>query len=197
MIKQISAIVTLITIFAITTVNAQYSTFKKGESQATVGVGIIPTFTGANTTTNVLPISTTIGYRVTDNFAVSAYAGYTQASTTPTLVNDGLLASHNNNFVMAGVRAELHAARFERIDIYGGAMLSYAKPFVKATNATTNEVVDLGPSTTNPYKNPAPKSTFLPSGFVGASYFITENLGAYVEIGYGVSILNTGLTIRL
>jgi hypothetical protein len=35
------------------------------------------------------------------------------------------------------------------------------------------------------------------SGFVGASYFFNKKIGAFGELGYGISLLNFGVTYRL
>jgi hypothetical protein len=33
--------------------------------------------------------------------------------------------------------------------------------------------------------------------FVGGRYYFTDNIGAFAELGYGISILNLGLCVKL
>jgi len=197
MTKQILGVILITTLFAINSLNAQFSTFKKGETQASFGVGIVPTFLGKTAVTEILPLNATFGVRVSDNVVVSAYAGYTKASTVPSLVNDGILSVSTNNYVMGGLRAEFHTNYFEKLDFYGGSMLSYGKAIVDHKNATTSEPIDLGPSKTNPYQHAAPKGSLIPSGFVGAAYYFRSDMAVYSEVGFGISIFNVGLTARL
>ena len=59
------------------------------------------------------------------------------------------------------------------------------------------EPKELGPSKDAPYKYKKPEAKLLPSGFVGGTWFATKRIGVFGEIGYGISLFNTGIQIRL
>jgi hypothetical protein len=80
------------------------------------------------------------------------------------------------------VAALLTIAPFTLMAQYGGAMLGY-------------NIVGVD------YKGPGNATSDLSAitytAFVGARYHFTSNIGAYGEVGYGVSLLTLGLTYRL
>jgi hypothetical protein len=74
-----------------------------------------------------------------------------------------------------------------------GFLHSSTREFDKNTNETIVREID-GPT---PYDPNQPKGRFNYSGFVGTTYYFAKGVGIFAEAGYGVSLLNTGVTIRL
>lgn len=80
----------------------------------------------------------------------------------------------------------------DRVDLYAGLMLGYniggyKDKSTRTVNGTTtewNEGVRYN------------VDFFTYSTFIGGRYLFTDNLGAYLELGYGVSYLNLGATLR-
>jgi hypothetical protein len=89
------------------------------------------------------------------------------------------------NYTILGVRGAYHYTGLSvpNLDLYGGVMLSYD---------------NLSYSTT--YNGPnAPSfgtSSVELSLFVGGRYYFAGNLGGFAELGYGVAILNLGLSYK-
>src|SRR5690606_18788819 len=67
------------------------------------------------------------------------------------------------------------------LDVYGGAMFSYniAKYSSDGDDASYANSYGSGVGFT---------------GFIGGRWFFTDRIGAFAELGYGVSVLNAGVT---
>jgi hypothetical protein len=92
------------------------------------------------------------------------------------------------NYTVIGVRSAYHynGINNEKFDVYGGLMLSY--------NILSYKFSDNGGTST--YKGGSYGSTLGFSAYVGGRYLFTENLGAFAELGYGVSYLTLGAALR-
>lgn len=92
------------------------------------------------------------------------------------------------NYTVIGVRSAYHynGIKNEKFDVYGGLMLSY--------NILSYKFSDNGGTST--YKGGSYGSNLGFSAYVGGRYLFTENLGAFAELGYGVSYLTLGLALR-
>ena len=180
------------------------ATFKAGDIQLNAGIGIVPTYVmDENTTALMPPVSLTLGLRMSDHFVLSAFAGMTKAEAYLPMQRDGSEWYVKNESTMVGVRAEMHTARRDNFDIYGGAMIGYNMPTIERL-LLKNDVHGSGenPTTINANDVDGPRP-FRPSsenegqaiiaGFVGASWYVTPNVSIFGEVGYGVSIGTIGL----
>ncbi|WP_057939954.1 hypothetical protein [Algoriphagus resistens] len=88
------------------------------------------------------------------------------------------------NYTLIGVRSAYHynGLDVDNLDIYGGVMLGYY-----LVNYSDNSGVATGNFNNN----------LGLSLYVGGRYYFTENVGAFAEIGYGVSYLNLGVAFKL
>lgn len=86
------------------------------------------------------------------------------------------------NYTIVGVRGAYHYTGLDisNLDVYGGVMLSYDALSFKDNSGSS---LHYG-------------STVGATGFVGGRYFFAQMLGAYAELGYGVSYLNIGLCLK-
>lgn len=94
-----------------------------------------------------------------------------------------------------GARVAWHLSEYvpaHKLDLYAGVMLGYA--IVGYRNESTRTVN--GETTTYADTKPPRKGYGDWSTFVGARYLFTRNVGAYAELGYGVSIINLGAAFR-
>lgn len=186
--------------FTLTSVNAQNNqVYKKGNFNTSIGIGLLPTYFADNATVNMMPVNIKIGYNIKDHFNVNLYTGF--SSSTSKVVKDfeGNSRNYKNNFLMVGLRSELHAVKSEKFDIYGGFMLGYNKAFITETiyeKGDTESTIDV-PSTSKPTNFKPSGSKVLFSGFIGATYFVKPKLGIYAEVGYGVSLVNVGIAFKL
>lgn len=90
------------------------------------------------------------------------------------------------NYIVVGARGTYHYNGFTdvpNLDIYGGAMLAY--------NIVKYKTEGGGADLSDNYG-----SGVGFSGFLGGRWFFTDNIGAYAELGYGVSVLAVGATFK-
>ena len=171
--------------------NAQ-ATFAKGDVEFATGIGVFSTFAKDGATTVVPPVSARLGLRVSQKFSLAAYAAYSVAELKNDVQPDGSIRNLENEFMQLGLRAAVHGSPGEKIDFYGGAMLGYNMPNITETvNGEPKSAGDETPSFRRPAEN-----NFTYSAFVGASYYPFEKVGLFAEVGYGVSILSSGLTVK-
>ncbi|GAB1462289.1 hypothetical protein [Pedobacter sp.] len=93
------------------------------------------------------------------------------------------------NFTVVGARSAFHYGGLnnDKLDLYGGVMLSY--------NIVSYKYTDNDPSWD--YGNDTAASGIGFTGYVGGRYYFTPKLGAFAEVGYGVSTLSLGLSLKL
>lgn len=91
-------------------------------------------------------------------------------------------------YTVIGARAAYHFNGLDvpKLDVYGGAMLSY--------NIASYKYEDNDPDFD--YVTKSYGSVPGVSLFVGGRYFFTDNFGAYSELGYGASYLTIGLCLK-
>lgn len=173
--------------------------FRKGDIEFKAGIGVLPTFAGENSKILTLPVQATLSYRVNPIFSLDAYMGYSSTLGDVKEYRDGSAYQTQNDFLLLGVRAAAHMIRIENVDIYGGMSVSYNKPFVTNTTISDSNSGQQGASddatitTPTPFNPNGPKNNVVLGGFVGGSYYFTQNLNVFGEIGYGVSIATVGL----
>lgn len=93
-------------------------------------------------------------------------------------------------YVIIGVRGACHYNEWHGIpelDTYGGLMLSYNS--VKWTDNTRYPEGYLASGTYG-------SSGIGFTGFIGGRYYFTEQLGAQLELGYGISVLSLGVVYK-
>lgn len=164
-------------------VTAQAQPFQKGTTAANVGIGLGTALGGLG---NARPaISASIDHGVWDvgGPGVISLGGY--------VGNTGYKYTSGNytykwNYIVVGARGAYHYNGFTTVpnlDVYGGAMLGYN--IVKYSSDGDDMAM------ANSYG-----SGMGFSGFLGSRWFFSDNIGAYAELGYGVSVLNVGLTFK-
>lgn len=93
------------------------------------------------------------------------------------------------NYTVIGLRSAYHYTGLEvdKLDVYGGLMLSYN--ILKYKYTTNNNF--------NPeFYNKSYGSTVGLTLYVGGRYYLTDNIAAFMELGYGVSYLTLGAAFR-
>ena len=162
-------------IFSFSTAQAQY---EKGQIDVNLGVGLLPTFFGSGVESTLPPIGLSVDYGVTDNISVGGYAAYASAN-----FGSGFGSDWKYNYTIIGVRGAYHFnVNNDRFDPYGGALLGY--------NIISVDYGDSG-ITSGGAASAAAFSVFL-----GGRYRFTDNIGAFAELGYGISILQLGLNLK-
>ena len=167
-----------------------------GSYLISAGIGILPTYTGKTTETTFSPICFQVGYRVSNVFSLNAFAGYTEASSTPRFISDGIESYVTNKTTILGLRGQLHKSITKKVEIYGGAFLGRAFFNTHEKDVNTGEEVIRLENEPTPYDPNAPKGQFMYSGFIGGKYWFSKIIGIYSEIGYGVSFINSGFSVN-
>ena len=151
---------------------AQAQPFQKGTTTANVGVGLGTALGGLG---KARPAVGGPGI-----ISLGGYVG-----------NTGYKYSSGNytykwNYIVVGARGAYHYNGFTTVpnlDVYGGAMLGYNIVKYSSDGDDMAMVNNYG-------------SGMGLSGFLGSRWFFSDKIGAYAELGYGVSVLNVGLTFK-
>lgn len=196
-IKQTTIAFLLITAFSslLSTADAQVARFKAGQVQANAGLGLVSTFAADAPTTIVPPLSGSVEYFLSPNMTVGLYAAYTEVEGERTYQNAGIIESYNNKTWMAAVRTGFHSNNLDNWRVYGGLMIGTSLPSVeKSVRTIPGEVVsdDGAPTFSRPAQN-----SFLFSGYVGTRRYIRSDWSVYGELGFGISLVNIGLSYHL
>lgn len=184
--------ITLIIALATSTCFAQNSQFKKGQVDINAGVGFItPLFTisGYDVKTQTPPISVTADYGITEELSVGLYVATAKDNVYGTLydLNTGNSyygkQSTVSHFLIGG-RLLYHFELSPKFDTYGGGMLGYNSVKEKAEpNIQLIGETDI--------------KGFTYTLLVGGRYRFAKNIGGFLELGYGVTVINLGLNIIL
>ncbi len=91
------------------------------------------------------------------------------------------------SYLIIGARGSYHFYNTDKLDAYGGLMLGY--------NIANSKVEVTGPSGVF---NPQPASVGgVAYGFhLGGRYYFNDKVAAFAELGYGLAILNVGITMK-
>jgi hypothetical protein len=165
----------------------QNPAFEVGDNVINAGFGFGGFYTG---NTKILPIS--INYErglLEDVFiddlylGVGGYLGFSQSE----YITNTFFGTYGwrYNYTIVGARGALHYTFLDNLDTYFGLMLGYYNVSYK----------EIGNTTLPPGQTPASGSLFL-SGYLGARYYFTESIGAFAELGWGVSALSLGVTLK-
>ena len=112
-----------------------------------------------------------------DEWSIGGIVAYSTTS-----VNDEVLGFKYEGkwkFLIIGAKIDYHFGN-EKVDIYGGSVLGYA--------SISETILD---------KKIATISGFVYYPHLGIRYPFSKNVHGFTEIGYGISILNLGLSISL
>ncbi len=86
--------------------------------------------------------------------------------------------------IIIGARGVLHYAFLDKLDTYTGLMLGYNVVSFKWTGTNAS------------WLGSGAASEFTWAWFIGARYYFTDSFAAFAELGYGVAILNLGVSLK-
>jgi opacity protein-like surface antigen len=126
----------------------------------------------------VPPISATAEYGITDEISVG---GYVATALSTVHFNTGAQSYNVGDIrhVIIGGRGLYHFDLLPSLDTYAGAMLGYNSVSTHDDGATT-----------------AQKSDITYTVMAGARYRLANTLGTFLELGYGVSVVNIGINLK-
>jgi hypothetical protein len=186
--KKIALVLFIATLFA-TTTHAQF--FEKGTNVISAGVGLgghFGSYTYGSQTPG-LSLQYEKGVWEVGGPGVISLGGYAGVKSYKYSGSSG--AYHYDekwNYTVIGLRSAYHynGIANEKFDLYGGLMLSY--------NILSYKFSDNGG--TSAYKAGSYGSNVGLSAYVGGRYLFTDNIGAFAELGYGVSYLTLGVALK-
>ncbi|GBU08219.1 hypothetical protein AwDysgo_15500 [Bacteroidales bacterium] len=171
-------------------VNAQ-NMFSKDDKVINLGIGLGSSLhTGTGYAMGMPAISASFELGIKDelfdeksSLGVGGYLGYASSTYKN---NSGIDNEYKWTYSdwIVGVRGALHYQLIENMDTYGGLMLAY-------------DIV--GVSTPGGYSGnySASGSVFRASLYIGGRYYFNDKIAAMGELGYGISVLNIGVSIKL
>ena len=168
--------------FALTVSAAHAQSFQKGTTAFNAGIGIGTALGGYGTARPAISLSADHGIWETGGPGIISLGGY--VGNTGYKYSGAGYDSKWNYFII-GVRGAYHYNGFgsKNLDVYGGAMLGY-------------NIVKYSSNVSEDYFGKSYGSGVGLSGFIGGRWFFTESFGAFAELGYGISVLNAGLTFK-
>lgn len=168
---------------------AQFKTFGQGQIDLRAGVGFFSTINSLFSQSGVSgvakskwttpPLSLSLDYGITEEISVGLYTGLAR-STIYVYGNE----AEKDKFTLIGVRGLYHLQSIPKVDAYAGGMLGVL--LIRTTQPSPSGGTYTGKASAVGYQV-----------IVGAKYKATRYVGAYAELGYGVAIVNLGLTLAL
>lgn len=146
----------------------------------------------------MLPLSFRVGIDLSKAFGLGAFFGYSSTKAKPSQLGEGEGSSYlTNKTKVFGLRAAFRKEFSDRVEGYGGSMLSYNHVDVKEFNNVTKTLVIRAADAPTPFNPNQKKGKIVYSAFMGANFKITPRVNLYGEIGYGISVANFGVCVRV
>jgi hypothetical protein len=177
-----SVLLMVISLFSVSRVHAQ--AFEAGTNVVSAGIGLGSSLANYTYGSQSIGLSATYDRGIWEAgpgvISLGAYIGY------KSFTYSGPGYDYKWNYTIIGARGAWHftGLNVENLDLYGGLMLS----FDNLSTSFSNDVPGYVPGSY--------ASTIELSPFVGARYYFANNLGVYGELGFGVSILDIGLSYK-
>ncbi len=189
--QAITTFLTAILICASQLLHAQ--TFQKGDNVLSAGIGFGSTlgFVKGGSQTPALSVNFERGAWEAGPGVISigGYIGYKSIKYSAS--SGSYTYSQTWKYSIVGARAAYHYTGLEtdKVDLYGGLMLSYNILRYKYQDNLGGSGGSV--SGTGNYGSGAGFT-----GFVGGRYYFTPAIAAYAELGYGISFLNAGISFK-
>jgi hypothetical protein len=170
-------------LFMGSTLSFGQNAYKKGDRVVTAGIGLGGVGGVYGSTT--LP-AINVGYEVgfEDKISLGGLAGI--AGTSDDL---GGGWKFNYTYIIIGARGAYHfLENNEKMDAYAGIMLGYNIVSASVTKPSGYSGPDLWSAS----------GSYLEwGGFIGGRYYFTPQIAGFAELGYGIGLLNLGITYKL
>jgi hypothetical protein len=156
--------------------------YKQGDNVVSAMFGLGSSISYGSAKTDVPPLSVAFDYGFNENISLGGIVGYTASSESGSIPFFGSYEFKYSDFII-GARGAYHydLLHNEMIDTYGGLVLGYDVASASATGFGTA----------------ASAGGLVIGGFIGGRYYFTPNLGAQLELGYGIAYFNIGIAYKL
>lgn len=176
-----------VVLFSMSALHAQESMFNLGDKVVNLGIGFGSTlYSGSYYSRGVPPVSISFEQAIKDEIlekgviGVGGWLGYTSYKY------DYLGWGYKYSNFIIGALGSFHYPLLDKLDTYVGIGLGYN--IASAKEFGTN---NLG------WDYSSTSGGFVFAGMVGARYYFVEKFAAFAQVGYGVSYLTIGISIRL
>lgn len=179
-------LILLVTVFSLSQLLAQESTFKQGDKVLNLAIGFGGTlYTGTYYKTTVPPLSASLEFGVKDgvldkgSIGVGGYVAY---------------AAHKwdysgwgwkySNFIL-GVRGVFHYPLVAKLDTYTGLIIGYN---IASSSEFGSPVLG--------YNYTASSGGVIYSWVLGGRYYFSDKFAGMLEVGFGITYLNLGVALK-
>ncbi len=170
---------------------SQESIFQNGDKVVNFGIGFGSTlYSGSFYNSSVPPLSASFEMGIQDGIlekgvlGVGGYLGYSAYKWENTYLGGAYGWKYSN--IILGARGVFHYPLVDELDTYTGLLLG-------VQIISSKETGDF-PSGIN-YNSQSGGLTA--AWFAGARYYFSDNFGAFLELGYGISYLTLGVSLQL
>ncbi|GHT69274.1 hypothetical protein AGMMS50239_35770 [Bacteroidia bacterium] len=170
-------------------VGANAQLFSKGDKVINLGIGVPSYLGGSGYETKIPLVSGSFDYGLLDgllegkaSIGVGGYLGYT--SNRFNIKYTGGNYGYDFSYLIIGPRASFHYNPIDKLDTYGGLLLGY-----NIVSSSTYGRADQ-------YVKPDNESRFTPALYVGARYYFVDNIAVFAEVGYGISLIEVGISFK-
>lgn len=166
--------------------------FQKGQTDLFMQVGILPTYLIDKAKIVLPPVGLRAEHRFGKQYSLGVEAAHSVSQKTDFFVPTEEVREYQNTSYFFGLRNSVHCdcRRTENIDLYGGFSLGYTLTYIEVLNGT------FGPPEWQRDIRPR-RGSFTYSGFLGVRYACGPWLSLSGEIGFGVSLVQLGVGIKI
>lgn len=180
--KTLTKIAVAIVMAAGISTSGMAQAYSQGDNLLNVGLGIGSNLSASGLTQTLPPIGISYEKGIKDKISVGGYVGMAGASS------ESFGWKWTYSYIVVGARGSYHFSMSnDKFDPYVGLMAGYNAASVTVTKPAGWAGPDIAA---------ASAGGVIFGGHIGARYYFTEKIGAFAELGYGIALLNVGVTAK-
>lgn len=171
---------------------AQDESIQKGSVKLSAGLGLGSYIKIVGGKTTFPPITGSVEFAIDENTTIGPVVGYTAVEEQYYYPSLGWDDTYRTSNLLIGAKGNYYFVTNRSWEVYGGGFLGYDIVSTKLVSKNNNGMGSSGISTYS-----ADIGGFLYGVQVGARRKFSPNIAAFAELGYGIAVLNIGLTFSL
>lgn len=166
--------------------------FKQGETDLFLQIGIVPTYLMDKSKIVLPPIGLRSERLISHNYSIGLEVAHSKSQKSDYFKPFEEVREYANTSYFFGLRNAVHCdcRSVDNVDLYGGVTLGYSLTLIEVLND------EFGPPEWHRDIRPR-RGSFTYAAFMGVRYACGPWLSMSAEIGYGVSILQLGVGIKI
>jgi hypothetical protein len=178
-------VLVIVAMLSLPVLRAQESTLELGDKVVGVGIGFGSSlYSGAYYSMGMPPISVFYEQAIVDDILEKGVIGVGGTMGYTSFKYRYSSWGYNLSTFFIGGSGAFHYPFVDKLDTYAGVTLGLRFIF---QNDYGDPIYDYGGSSTG----------FQFAGFIGARYYFTDNIAAFLQLGYGIAYVNLGISIKL